>query len=323
MKTVPQTFVCTNWRRYQLLGPHVRGKFILKMICVDRFCRVMNLRWIEMFSFRRLISGKFTTNSPRKKVVWRNFLTKDHRTRFSWWNSGPIWVPTSQKMSEHFTPSLPSKFKTTPRFFLNEWHIVTAFIKPKGTKATRIWRLRVRRKSARLANKSWRKWKRNTLDSRTDASSTASIGRPCASTWSTLSTSSNTCQKSTWWTASSRTLPSCRYLNCFVFVFVVHLWWRPASSSSRVFIFFLYFFSRRRRWWRIETRKRRCSAWLMFSKCPRRSTEPSTTFTDWWKIDRLNHQPTDRPSSSSSALSSVLFCECVKSKKKKNRILYI
>lgn len=41
------------------------------------------------------------------------------------------------------------------------------------------------------------------------------------------------------------------------------------------------------RWWRIGTRKRRCSAWPTFSKCPRRSTAPSTTSTDWWKIDHV------------------------------------
>ena len=166
---------------------------------------------------RRSISDKSTTSSPRRKADSRNSLIKVLRTLSSWWNSGLIWAPTSTRMQEHFTPSLHSKAAT---FNLYDLIITSVIIRvlidsfpPAGTKATRTWPSRVRQKCARSANKSSRRWKRNTPVSRTAVSSTASIGRPCASTWSTLSTSSSTCPKSTWWTASSRTLPSCRYVD--------------------------------------------------------------------------------------------------------------
>ena len=42
------------------------------------------------------------------------------------------------------------------------------------------------------------------------ATFTEFIDLRCASTWSTLFSSSNSCRRSTWWTAFSRTLPSCR-----------------------------------------------------------------------------------------------------------------
>ena len=267
----------------------------------------MDLRWIEMLSFRRLISGKFTTNSPRKKVVWRNFLTKDHRTRFSWWNSGPIWAPTSQKMSGHFTPSLPSKWTTS---VFSKWMThsdrFSNVLKKKVRKQREyddyvfdeslfVWQTSrgeggngirsIRERALRLPHPSVAHVRvhdqlypqAQTLDRKVHDEQRPRELYHLAGTWIV-------------------------FLSLLSIFDGVQLHLLHTSLS-----FFLYFFSRRRRWWRIETRKRRSSAWLMFSKCPRRSTEPSTTFTDWWKIDRLNHQPTDRQAIIFVCALSVLF----------------
>lgn len=106
-----------------------------------------------------------------------------------------------------------------------------------STAATKTWPSLSQPKSARSASRWWRRWRwerargrlrvllagqrihrvslclcdrRSTPAWREESASTESTARPCASIWSTLSTSSNTCPRSTWWTVFLKTSLSCR-----------------------------------------------------------------------------------------------------------------
>ena len=93
--------------------------------------------------------------------------------------------------------------------WLFDWLILIVWL---DTRAMRTWPSPVRRKCARSANRSSRRWRPSTRASRTDASSTASTARPCASTWSISSTNSSISPRNTWWIASSRTSPYSKYV---------------------------------------------------------------------------------------------------------------
>jgi len=58
--------------------------------------------------------------------------------------------------------------------------------------------------------------RRNIVISKTVATCTGFTDLRCASTWSTSFSSWNNCRRSTWWTACSKTLPSCRFSPVFL-----------------------------------------------------------------------------------------------------------
>lgn len=101
-------------------------------------------------------------------------------------------------MSTRVTSHFRSRILNTPLFL--------------ALRVTRAWPSPVPQKSVHLASKWSRRSRQSIRGWRTGASCTAFIGRPCATTWSTSSTSWSDYPRSIWWTVSWRILPSCRWV---------------------------------------------------------------------------------------------------------------